>query len=128
MGRIVGHYAPRLLLGIVATLVVLTLVPAAADLVPWPASLALLTGAVLLGDVSHQRRLQWCPYCRNGGEEQRAPTTPSQVSPHIWRPPLRVDLRLVVPDSRSHAALAVDTTPRSTRPARPVGALALGCP
>jgi len=164
MGRIVGHYAPRLLLGIVATLVVLTLVPAAADLVPWPASLALLTGAVLLGVslVAHNRRLcerciaalpldasmvasryrvrfrvahlfesrlfvlgylivltgsallsasplgrylwaaveaslgylllvyvthrrlqPWCPYCRNGGEEQRAPTTPSPVSTHI---------------------------------------------
>src|SRR5439155_24890241 len=41
---------------------------------------------------------------------------------------LRVDLGLVVPDSRSHAALVVDTTPRSTRPARPVSALALGCP
>jgi len=63
MGRIVGHYAPRLLLGIVATLVVLTLVPAAADLVPWPASLALLTGAVLLGVslVAHNRRL--CERC-----------------------------------------------------------------
>jgi hypothetical protein len=33
--------------------------------------------------VTHQRLQPWCPYCRNGGEEQTVPTTPSPVSSHI---------------------------------------------
>lgn len=33
--------------------------------------------------VTHQRLRPWCPYCRAGGEEQRAPTTPTPVSTQL---------------------------------------------
>ena len=33
--------------------------------------------------VTHQRLQPWCPYCRGGGEEQAAPTTPTPVSTHV---------------------------------------------
>ena len=38
---------------------------------------------LLLVYVTHQRLQPWCPHCRNGGEEQAAPTTPSPVTTHI---------------------------------------------
>jgi hypothetical protein len=34
---------------------------------------------LLLVYVTHQRLQPWCPHCKNGGEEQTAPTTPSPV-------------------------------------------------
>ena len=33
--------------------------------------------------VTHQRLQPWCPYCRNGGDEQVTPTTPAPVSTHV---------------------------------------------
>jgi hypothetical protein len=33
--------------------------------------------------VTHQRLQPWCPYCRNGGEELTAPTTPTPVSTQV---------------------------------------------
>jgi hypothetical protein len=38
---------------------------------------------LLLVYVTHQRLQPWCPHCKNGGEEQTTPTTPSPVSTHI---------------------------------------------
>ncbi|OLB82309.1 MAG: hypothetical protein AUI14_00810 [Actinobacteria bacterium 13_2_20CM_2_71_6] len=38
---------------------------------------------LLLVYVTHQRLQPWCPYCKNGGEEQAAPTTPSPVFTHV---------------------------------------------
>jgi hypothetical protein len=38
---------------------------------------------LLLVYVTHQRLQPWCPHCKNGGEEQTAPTTPSPVSTRI---------------------------------------------
>jgi hypothetical protein len=63
MGRVIGHYAPRLLVGVVAVLVLLTLVPAAAVFVPWPALLVVFALAFLLGVsiLVHNRRL--CERC-----------------------------------------------------------------
>jgi hypothetical protein len=33
--------------------------------------------------VTHQRLQPWCPYCRNGGEDQVSPSTPSPVSSQL---------------------------------------------
>jgi hypothetical protein len=38
---------------------------------------------LLLVYVTHQRLQPWCPYCRNGGEEQSTPTTPRPVSTQL---------------------------------------------
>ncbi|MDT4989025.1 MAG: hypothetical protein QOI74_3119 [Micromonosporaceae bacterium] len=35
---------------------------------------------LLLVYVTHQRLQPWCPHCRNGGQEQTTPTTPSPVT------------------------------------------------
>jgi len=164
MRRIIGHYAPWLLVTLVGALIVLTLVPTVADLVPWPVPLILIPVAVFLGwsilvhnrylcerciaslpldastvasryairfrvahlfesrlfalcylgtlggsavvynhpvgrytwaaaeaslayllmvYVTHQRLQPWCPYCRNGGEEQTASTPPKPVSTRL---------------------------------------------
>jgi hypothetical protein len=44
----------------------------------WAAAQASLI-YLLLVYVTHQRLQPWCPHCRNGGQEQRASTTPSPV-------------------------------------------------
>jgi hypothetical protein len=161
MSRIVGHYAPWFLAALVGSLIVLTLVPAAAAHVAWQVLLLVLVGALVLAAsvfahnrrlcerciaavpldasrvasryavrfrvahlferrlsalcyltalavaaalyahpvgryawaaaqaslvylllvyVTHQRLQPWCPQCRNGGEEQAAPTGPTPVS------------------------------------------------
>jgi hypothetical protein len=63
MNRIVGHYAPWLLVTIVGALIVLTLLPAASAAVPWPVLMALLVVAVVLAwsIFAHNRRL--CERC-----------------------------------------------------------------
>jgi hypothetical protein len=48
----------------------------------WAAAEASLV-YLLLVYVTHQRLQPWCPHCRNGGEEQRTPTTPNPVTTHI---------------------------------------------
>ncbi len=48
----------------------------------WAAAEASLV-YLLLVYVTHQRLQPWCPYCKHGGEEQRAPTSPDPVSTRI---------------------------------------------
>jgi len=48
----------------------------------WAAAEASLV-YLLLVYVTHQRLQPWCPYCRNGGEEQHAPTPPNPVSTRL---------------------------------------------
>ncbi len=45
----------------------------------WASAQATL-GYLLVVYVTHQRLAPWCPYCRNGGEEQSSPTAPQPVS------------------------------------------------
>jgi hypothetical protein len=63
MSKIVGHYAPWLLAVLVGSLVVLTLVPAAASYVPWQAMAMLLVvvGYLAVTLLAHNRRL--CERC-----------------------------------------------------------------
>ena len=35
---------------------------------------------LMLVYITHQRLQPWCPFCRHGGEEQSAPTTPTPLS------------------------------------------------
>ena len=46
---------------------------------PWAAVQASL-GYLLLVYATHQRLQPWCPFCKNGGEEQSTPTSPAPVS------------------------------------------------
>src|ERR1041385_4428526 len=63
MGRALGHYAPRLLIALVAVLVTLTVVPIIPEEVFWQVLLGLLVlGAVLAASIfSHNGRL--CERC-----------------------------------------------------------------
>jgi hypothetical protein len=63
MTRFVGHYAPWLLATVVGSLIVLTVVPGLASLVPWQALGVLLLVALALGIsiLAHNRQL--CERC-----------------------------------------------------------------
>src|SRR5262249_19720593 len=63
MSRIVGHYAPWLLAAVVVVLIAATLLPGAADYVPWEARMVLFAGVLglALTSFAHSRRL--CERC-----------------------------------------------------------------
>jgi hypothetical protein len=63
MSRFVGHYAPWLLTIVVASLIVLTLVPAIADLVAWPVLAALQVGVVFLAVSMFVHNRHLCARC-----------------------------------------------------------------
>lgn len=61
--RTIGHYAPWILAALVSVLTVITVLPAAALLLPWPVSLALIPAALYVGVsiIVHNRQL--CERC-----------------------------------------------------------------
>jgi hypothetical protein len=63
MSRFLGHYAPWLLTIVVASLIVLTLVPAVSDLVAWPVLVALQVGVVFLAVSMFVHNRHLCSRC-----------------------------------------------------------------